>query len=77
MQRGPSHRNGFSTRSPSPIRMPCCMFCDHSRAQPFSVAAAAIIESENREPVAFGEVEPERVRLDRDRRHVEQATDHH
>ena len=39
------HRNGFSTRSPSPIRMPCCMSCDHSRAQPFSAAAAAIIES--------------------------------
>ena len=55
--------------------MPCCMSCDHSRAEPFSAAAAAIIESVNREPVALGEFEAELVRADRDRRDVEQAAD--
>lgn len=37
--------NGFSTRSPSPIRIPCCMSCDQSRLEPLSAAAATIIES--------------------------------
>lgn len=41
----PAHLNGFATRNFPPIRIPSCMSCDHSRAQPASVAAAAIIAS--------------------------------
>jgi len=39
------HLNGLATRNVSPIFIPSCMSCDHRRAQPARVAAAAIIAS--------------------------------
>ena len=45
LQRPSVHLNGLATRNLSPIFIPSCMSCDHRRAQPARVAAAAIIAS--------------------------------